>query len=300
MAAAGAPRAFDAAMRSHLYTPGHRASMVARVIDGTLATAPDVALLDLEDAVPGAEKENARRVVADALARPRTATLRFVRIGRALSDDAEADLVAVVRPGLDGVLVPKVVRVEELELLDGMLRERERDAGLPAGAVRVFAAIETAAALIDAPRIARAPRVVGLMFGSEDFAAELGLPTRREAEAADLLYARSAVAVAAVAAGVLAFDGIHADFHDEAGLRADALRGRRLGMHGRQCIHPDQIAVVNEIFSPTADEAAHARRVVAAYEEGVAKGLGAVALDGEMLDPPIVERARRILRSARS
>ncbi|HEU5288451.1 MAG TPA: aldolase/citrate lyase family protein, partial [Candidatus Limnocylindria bacterium] len=112
--------------------------------------------------------------------------------------------------------------------------------------------------------------------------------------------ARSAVVVAAVAAGVLAFDGIWADFRDEKGLRDDAMRGRRLGFSGRQCIHPDQIAVVNEIFSPAPDEVAHARRVVAAYEDGVAKGLGAVALDGEMLDPPIVERARRVLRMTRS
>lgn len=290
----------DAPMRSHLYTPGHRETMVARVMEGTVATPPDVALLDLEDSVPAAEKENARRVVSAALARPRGVTLRFVRIGRALSDQAEADLAAIVRPGLDGVLVPKVVRAEELAMLDEMLAARERAASLVPGSVRVIAAIETAAALIDAPRIAKAPRVIGLMFGSEDFAAELGLPTRREAEAAELLYARSAVVVAAVAAGVQAFDGIWADFRDEAGLRDDAVRGRRLGFSGRQCIHPDQIAVVNEVFSPAPDEVAHARRVIAAYEDGVAKGLGAVALDGEMLDPPIVERARRVLRMTRS
>ncbi len=290
----------DAPMRSHLYTPGHRETMVARVIDGRLATMPDVALLDLEDSVPPAEKENARRVVAAALARPGKGTLRFVRIGRALSDDAEADLAAIVGPGLDGILVPKVRRADELELLAEMLGERERAAGLAPGAVAVIAAIETAAALIEAPRIARAPRVIGLMFGSEDFAAELGLPTRREAEAAELLYARSAVVVAAVAAGVLAIDGIWADFRDEAGLRDDAMRGRRLGFAGRQCIHPDQIAVVNEIFSPSEEEVAHARRAVAVYEEAVRAGLGAVALDGEMLDPPIVERARRVLRTTRA
>jgi citrate lyase beta subunit len=138
------------------------------------------------------------------------------------------------------------------------------------------------------------------MFGSEDFAADLGLPTRREGEAADLLYARSAIVVAAVAAGVRAFDGIWADLRDLDGLRADASRGRRLGFAGKQCVHPGQVAIVNEVFSPTDDELAHARRVVAAYEDGVARGLGAVALDGEMLDPPIVERARRLLRAART
>lgn len=286
-------------MRSLLYTPGHRSAMVDRIVGGRVAAMPDVTLLDLEDSVPATEKENARRVVADALSRPAPACLRYVRIGRSSSDDAEADLAAIVRRGLDGVLVPKVTRAEELPIVDEMLRERERSAGLPEGSIPVIPSVESAAGLLDAPRIARGPRVVALMFGSEDFAADLGLATRREGEAAELLYARSAIVVAAVAAGVLALDGIWADFRDEAGLRADALRGKRLGFAGRQCIHPDQIAIVHEVFSPSADELAHAERVVAAFDAGVASGLGAVALDGEMLDPPVVARARRLLSSAR-
>lgn len=288
----------DVPMRSLLYTPGHRASMVDRVLSGRVPVMPDVALLDLEDSVPAAEKATARRVVADALARQAPSCLRFVRVGRSSSDDADLDLRAVVRPGLDGVLVPKVARAEELAVVDEMLLEREREAGLRERSVAVIPAIESAAGLIEAPRIARSARVIGLMFGSEDFAADLGLPTRREADAAELVYARSAIVVAAVAARVLAFDGIWADFRDVAGLRADALRGRRLGFHGRQCIHPDQIAVVHEVFSPTEEELAHARRVVEAYDAGVRQGLGAVALDGEMLDPPIVARARRLLSAS--
>ena len=285
-------------MRSLLYTPGHREPMVARVLSGALGTTPDVALLDLEDGVPAAEKDNARRVVAAALARDGARCLRFVRIGRSSSDQAEADLAAVVRKGLDGLVVPKVARAEELEIADEMIAERERAAGLRERSVAVIASVESAAGLLDAPRIARGPRVIALMFGSEDFANDLGLPARREGEAAEMLFARSAIVVAAAAARVPAIDGIWADFRDSAGLRADALRGRRLGFSGRQCIHPDQVAVVNEVFSPSSAEVEHARRVVAAFEDGVAKGLGAVALDGEMLDAPIVERARRILRSA--
>jgi len=134
-------------------------------------------------------------------------------------------------------------------------------------------------------------------FGSEDFALDLGLPTKREGEAADLLYARSATVVAAVSAGKLAFDGIWPDIKDAAGLRADALRARRLGFAGKTLIHPDQIAVVNEIFSPTAEEVEEARRVVHAFDQAVARGDGAVALDGRMLDAPVVDRARRVLRA---
>jgi citrate lyase subunit beta / citryl-CoA lyase len=287
----------DAPMRSLLYTPGHREAMVARVLAGGLPTTPDVALLDLEDGVPPAEKENARRVVAGALAREGARCLRFVRIGRSASDQAEADLAAVVRSGLDGVVVPKVMRAEELEIADELIAERERATGLKERSIAVIASVESAAGLLDAPRIARGPRVIALMFGSEDLANDLGLPARREGEAAEMIYARSAIVVAAAAARVPAIDGIWADFKDAKGLRDDALRGRRLGFSGRQCIHPDQVAVVNEIFSPAEGELEHARRIVAAFEDGVAKGLGAVALDGEMLDAPIVERARRILRS---
>ena len=285
-------------MRSLLYTPGHRSSLVARVLDGGLPATPDVALLDLEDGVPAAEKETARGVLAAAIAPSRGRALRYVRIGQISSDAAKADLAAVVRPGLDGVVVPKIQRAEELAVLDEWLRERERAAGIEELSVQVIAAIESAAGLLDAPRIARGPRVIGVMFGSEDFAADLGLAAHREGEAADLIYARSAIVIAAAAARVLAFDGIWANFKDQAGLRADALRGRRLGFAGRQCIHPDQVAIVNEIYAPSEEEIAHARRVVSAFEDGVGRGLGAVALDGEMLDTPIVERARRTLRIA--
>jgi citrate lyase subunit beta/citryl-CoA lyase len=294
------PEQIDVPMRSLLYTPGHREALVARVLDGGLATTPDVVLLDLEDGVPAAEKENGRRVIAAALGRPRSGCLRFVRVGRSASDQGEGDLAAVVRPGLDGIVVPKVARADELALVDEMLLERERAAKIPDRSIRVIGSIESAAGLIAAAEIARAPRLVGLMFGSEDLAADLGLPLRREGPAAEMLYARSAVVVAAAAARILAFDGIWADFKDEAGLRADALLGRRIGFAGRQCIHPDQVAVVNEAFSPTAEEIERATRVVEASDDGVARGLGAVALDGQMLDAPIVARARRVLRMARS
>ncbi|MGH2490377.1 MAG: HpcH/HpaI aldolase/citrate lyase family protein, partial [Candidatus Limnocylindria bacterium] len=220
-----------------------------------------------------------------------------VRIQRALSDAGEADLDAIVRPGLDGIVAPKVRRAEEIAWLADELDARERRATIAEGKVHVIASIESAAALIDAPRIAASSkRLIGLMFGSEDFALDLGLPTKREGEAADLLYARSATVVAAASAGKLAIDGIWPDIEDAAGLRVDSLRARRLGFSGKTLIHPGQIAVVNEIFSPTAAELDDARRVVRAFDEALARGDGAVALDGQMLDAPVVDRARRVLR----
>lgn len=290
-------------MRSLMFVPGHRERMVQRALGlGEFGrNGLDVALLDLEDGVPPGSKDDGRRLVADVLGRASpgdAGPLRFVRIRRALSDEGAADLDAIVRPGLDGIMAPKVARADEVEWLAAELDARERDAKIPHGTIRIIPSIETAAALLDAPRIARAAdRVIGLAFGSEDFALDLGLPTKREGEAADLLYARSATVVAAVSAGKLAFDGIWPDIEDAAGLRADSLRARRLGFNGKTLIHPDHIAVVNEVFSPTAAEVEEAGRVVRAFDEALARGHGAVALDGRMLDAPVVDRARRVLRA---
>jgi citrate lyase subunit beta / citryl-CoA lyase len=290
-------------MRSLMFVPGHRERMVQRALGlGEFGhTDLDVALLDLEDGVPPSSKDEARRIVADVLGRPRqgdTGTIRYVRIRRALSDDGAGDLDAIVWPGLGGIMAPKVARANEIEWLAGELDARERDAKIPPGTIRIIPSIESAAALIEAPRIARASdRVIGLAFGSEDFASDLGLPTKREGEAAELLYARSATVIAAVSAGKLAFDGIWPDIKDAAGLRADSLRARRLGFAGKTLIHPDQVAAVNEIFSPSEAEVEEARRVVRAFDEALARGDGAVALDGRMLDAPVVDRARRVLRA---
>ena len=285
-------------MRSLMFVPGHRERMIQRALGlgGFDALGLDVAILDLEDGVPPDLKDEARRIVANALSSP-SRPLRFVRIQRAVGDAAEADLDAVVRPGLAGVVAPKVRRAEEVEWLAHELEEREARAAVAPGSVRIVASIESAAALIDAPRIAKASeRLIGLMFGSEDFALDLGLPAKREGEAAEMLYPRSATVVAAVAAGKIALDGIWPDIHDAAGLRADSVRARRLGFSGKTLIHPDQIAVANEIFSPSAAEIDEARRIVRASDEGLARGDGAVALDGQMLDAPVVDRARRVLR----
>jgi citrate lyase subunit beta/citryl-CoA lyase len=290
-------------MRSLMFVPAHRERMVERALGlGDFpASELDVAILDLEDGVPPAAKDDARRLITEVLARASRdgrGPSRFARIRRAVSDDGAGDLDAVVRPGLAGIMAPKVRRQDEIEWMAERLDALERDAKIAHGTIRIVPSIESAAALLEAPYIAKASdRVVGLAFGSEDFALDLGLPTKREGEAADLLYARSATVVAAVSAGKLAFDGIWPDIKDTAGLRADTLRARRLGFVGKTLIHPDQIAVVNEIFRPTAVEVEEARRVVHAFDAAVTRGEGAVALDGRMLDAPVVDRARRVLRA---
>ena len=287
----------DVAMRSLMFVPGHRERMVQRALgQGEFAPGPlDVAILDLEDGVPLAEKQTAREVVAAALRRPSSGAgpARYVRINGA-HRHIDADLAALAGAPFDGVVMPKVEQsvdlIALLERLDHQLAPRR---------VPVIVSIESARGLLQAANIAGASdRVVALLFGAEDFALDLGLPAHREGEAAELLFARSAVAVAAAASGQLAIDGIWPDIADREGLRRDALTGRRLGFAGKSCVHPDQVKTINEVFTPSPGELEHAERVVEAFEEATAKGLGAVALDGKLLDPPIVERARRIVRAA--
>jgi citrate lyase subunit beta / citryl-CoA lyase len=286
-------------MRSLMFVPGHRQRMVDRALGrGEFApSALDVAILDLEDGVPPAEKATARAVVSAALlAASRGRLALYVRVNPIGSAEHEHDLDGIVGWGLDAVVAPKVDHPEQVLDLARGLSKREDKAGLAPGSVRIVASIESAKGLLNAPAIAScSERVTALLFGAEDFALDLALPAQREGEAEELLHARSAVVVAAVAAGKAAIDGIWPDIDDGAGLRRDSLRARRLGFAGKSCIHPGQIDTINEVFTPTASELEQARRVVAAFEQARARGDGAVALDGKLLDPPIVERARRLL-----
>ena len=257
----------------------------------------DVAILDLEDGVPPDEKDRARAAIASVLglASHGGGPARYVRVNE---DPAarDVDLASVLRPGLDGIVAPKVDRSEDVARLARDLDEREDAAGIARGSIRIVPSIESAEGLLQAHAIAASTdRVIALLFGAEDFSRDLGLPAERVAEAADLLYARSAVVVAAVAARRQAIDGIWPDVTDDEGLRRDAVQARRLGFNGKSLIHPGQIETINDVFTPSPAEVSYARRVIDTFEGARSKGLGAVALDGKLLDQPIVERARRTL-----
>ncbi len=291
-------------MRSLMFVPGHRQRMIDRALGlGEFRPgALDVAMLDLEDGVPPAEKEGARAAVAAALGRPSNGVgpRRWVRMNAIGSDRRDADLRAVVRPGLEGLVAPKVDVPEDVAVLAGILDELEPAARLAPGAVRIIASIESGLGLINAYRIASAsPRVAGLMFGGEDYALDLGLPALREGEAAELLFARASIVNACAAARKLSFDGVWPDLDDPVGLRANALQARRLGFSGKTMIHPAQTEIINELFSPSAADVDYAARVMRAFDEAQARGDGAVALGGRLLDLPIVERARRTLDMAK-
>ena len=278
-------------MRSWLFVPGHRQKM----IDKAPGRGADALIYDLEDAVPPDEMDAARRNVGAALDAAKEGPRRFVRIHGAGHGAMDGDLRAVVRPGLEGLVLPKVDRPEDVTAVDRSLTERESEAGMRPGCVRLAAMIESAVGLIQAPAIAASsPRLVALMFGAEDFAVDLGLFSFREGEL--MSYARSALVVAAASARLEPVDKVYLDFRDPDGLARETQAARGLGFSGKTLIHPAQIEVVHRVFRPTDAEVESARRVVEAFE--AAPEAGTMAVDGRMVDLPVVKRARWILRSA--
>ncbi len=296
-----------------MFVPGHR----ARMIEKALGLNVDAIMLDIEDGVAVAEKETARQQIAAALvqvqqrlagsAAPYRTPARYVRInsvgavGEPGHERMDADLSAVVRAGLEGLVLPKINTPEQVRTVAEILDSREPEAGIPAGSVRLLIAIESPQGLLNAHAIAvSSPRVMGLIFGAEDYGKELGLPLLREGEARDLLYARSALVTAAAAAHVQAVDGVWPNLKDMEGLNTFALQARRLGFTGMSLIHPSQIDPINATFTPTAAEVDYCRQVVQAFDEATARGDGSIAFGGQLIDLPIVERARRTLALAES
>jgi citrate lyase subunit beta/citryl-CoA lyase len=293
-------------LRSWMFVPGDR----GRMIEKAFGLSVDAIMMDLEDGVAASEKDTARRQIAASLdqvaahlkedASTHTPS-RYVRINAVGHERMREDLASVVRPGLEGLVVPKVETPEQVKIVERILDVREPELKMPANSVRMLVAIESPKGLFNAYSIASAsPRVIGLIFGAEDFCRELSLPLRREGEARDLIYARSAIVTAAAAAHVQVVDGVWVDLKDPEGLATFARQSRRLGFSGMSLIHPSQIDAVNAAFTPTADEIDYARRVLKAFEDARARGEGAVAFGGQLLDYPIVDRARQTVELAES
>lgn len=283
--------------RTWMFVPGH----AQRFIDKAMSLSCDVMMLDIEDGVTPAEKPAARELIAEALGRPKEpgGPVRFVRINAVGGEHSEADLRAAVRPGLEGLVLPKVQSAQEVQTVAAYLDGREAEVGLERGSVALAAAIETPRGLFNALAIAdSSPRMVALMFGAEDYGWELGLPAVREEEAAELIHARSSIVAAARAAHVQPVDGVWPDLGDEDGLRLDIAKARRLGFGGKALFHPSQIDAINAAFAPTPAEIDYAERVTDAFDEAFARGEGSIAFEGRLVDRPIAERARATLRRA--
>ena len=284
------------ARRSSLILPIN----VPRFVEKAALRGADAITLDLEDSVPPAEKGNARRLVQAALAlAARGGAEVLVRVN---NDPAHlwADVDAAVHPGLDGIALPKAESPEQIGELVSRVEALERARGLPAGHVRLSLALETPRGVLRAESIAAASdRIATLGVGVEDYCLELGVEP--SPDGAEMVYPVARVATIAKAAGnqPTGLVGSIADFRDLRAFEASATRARQLGVEGAGCIHPDQVAVLNRVFSPDPDKVAYARRVVEAFEEGLKRGTASVTIDGKMVDIPVVRRAEVILARAR-
>jgi len=282
-------------LRSLLFVPGNKASMLEKA----LGLAPDAFVPDMEDSVPAAEKANARETIRSFLPRLAATGIPVVpRVNALETDWLEADLAAVVGPHVLGISVGKVRSAGDISTISQLLAGAERRAKIAAGSLRLLPWIETAQAIVNVNAIcAASERTVAVAFGGEDFTNDMGV--ERLEDESQIAYARQALCIAARAAHVLAVDTPYFKLRNPDGLRENALHAKSIGFKGKFAIHPEQIDALNDCFSPSAQEIAHAQRVVGAFEEAEARGRASTSLDGWVIDVPVVKRARALLELAR-
>ena len=284
-------------LRSLLFVPGDSDRKFARAKD----SGADALILDLEDSVAPPQKAAARAFVAGLIdGEPKRAWLLIVRVNALDTGLALDDLVAVVKPGLDALLIPKVNGAADLERIGHYLDALEARAGMAVGSVKLASvATETAKAMFALGSYSPAhPRLIALTWGAEDLSAALGATDNKEPDGSWTFpyeVARAHCLFAASAAEVAAIDTIHADFRDPERLERDCRRSRRDGFVGRLAIHPDQVAAINRAYAPSEAEIAQARKIVAAFEAN--PGAGALGVDGKMVDLPHLKAARKTLAS---
>lgn len=276
-----------------MFIPGNHPGMMADAhIYG-----PDSIMLDLEDSVTLAEKDAARLLVYHALKTVDYGhTERVVRINPLSTPYGKKDVEAVVKAGVDVIRMPKTECADEVRALEAEILKVEKEIGRE-GETRIMAAIESALGIVHAYEIATAsPRMMGIALGAEDYSANL--KTHRTAGGTELLLAREQMVVAARAAGIACFDTVFSNLDDMEGFRKEVELIRELGFDGKSIIHPSQIEIVNEVFTPSAKEIEKARAVVAAIRDARAKGSGVLSLNGKMVDRPVLLRAERTLALA--
>lgn len=284
------------ARRALLYVPGDD----LRKIQKAAALGADSVCLDMEDGVAASRKLTARQTIAEAL--PELdfgSSERLVRINGPGTGLEQADLQAAITAQPDGIVIPKVDDAQSVAWVDQELSRAERGFGWPAGSIVLIAIVESARGMLNLASIAGAsPRLQALIFGADDLAVDLG--AQRTPQGWEVFYARSALVIHAAAFGLQAIDMVYGDFKDLEGLEREALQGAQLGYAGKQVIHPSQVATVQAAFTPSDQAIAEALRILQVDELKQASGIGAFALEGRMVDAPIVKAARRIVERGRA
>lgn len=280
--------------RTMMFVPGNHPAM----LKDAMIYGADALMFDLEDSVSPLEKDAARQLVYMALkTMDYTPCERVVRINSLSSPHGHADIEAMVAAGVEVIRMPKTETGQDVLECELAIAAAEQNFGREPGSVGMLAAIESAKGVLHASEIAQcSKRLVGIALGAEDFCADLGV--RRSTVGSELQLARQTIVLVAKAAGIDAFDTVFSNVADEEGLVAETIKIKALGFTGKSVIHPRQIEPVHRIFAPTEEEIRQAQRLIVALQEAERRGSGVVAVDGKMIDRPVVLRAQRTLQLA--
>lgn len=281
--------------RTMMFVPGSSAGMMR---DATLYGADSI-MFDLEDSVSLNEKDSARTLVHFALKTFDYSSVETVVRINGLDTVGKLDIESMVLAGINVIRLPKTEDAQDILDVEAEIKKIEEKNNIEVGTTRMMAAIESPGGVLNARAIAHSSdRLVGIALGAEDYVTSM--KTTRSPEGVELLFARSSILHAAREAEIAAIDTVYSDVDNEEGLRAEVEHIKQLGFDGKSVINPRQIPIVNSIYAPTAEEIQNAKEVIWAIEEAEAKGSGVIALDGQMIDKPIVERAERVIAIAKA
>ena len=279
--------------RALLYMPGDNWKMITKSI--TLGV--DSICMDMEDGAAVNKKAEARETIIRALKEiDFGASEKLARINSVGSGWEKDDIEAVLPYRPDGIVIPKVESFEQVDWASKIIEGAELQNGWPLNSIRILIGVETAKGILNLKEIASHPRLDAIIFGGEDFAASIGATRTRDAT--ELLYARQAVIVACAANDLQAIDIVTIDYKDLDALRVESEFGAGLGFSGKQIIHPNQVRVVQDAFTPSEEAIAHAKRIVETFEASQKEGKGAYSLDGKMIDMPLLKSAQKVLARA--
>jgi citrate lyase beta subunit len=268
-------------------------------ITKALTLGVDSICMDMEDGVAAGKKAEAREVIAKALSELDFGkSEKLARINAVGSGLEKQDIEVVLPYHPDGIVIPKVETLDQIQWAHEIIEAAELKHGWQVNSIRILIGAETARGILNLKEIACHPRLDALIFGGEDYAASIG--ATRTPEAIELLYARAAVVTACAAYDLQAIDIVTIDFKDLEVVRTEAEFGARLGYSGKQIIHPAQVEPVQSAFTPDEAAIAHAKRIVETFEAAQKSGAGAYALDGKMIDMPLVRNAQKVLERARA
>lgn len=282
--------------RALLYMPGDD----RRKIEKATTLGVDCICMDMEDGTAVNRKAEAREVISRAMKElDFGSSERCIRINSIGSGFEKEDLASALAAGPDSIVVPKIESAEQVKWVSDQIESFELASNLKLGSIRLLIGVETARGILNIKEIAEADkRLEAVIFGAEDYAASVGATRTREAT--EVLYARSAVVAACAANDLQAIDMVYIDFKDIEGLRLEAEGGAGLGFSGKQVIHPNQVPVAQEAFTPSDDAIAYAKRVVESFESSQKEGKGAYALGGKMIDMPLLKNAQKVLDRAKA